>query len=366
MEVNHIQKTMFLLLFLGLAILLLIIFSPFFTTILWSLLFFIIINPLYQFCLCWISQSSKIYRAYQNVLAALFSLLLVIVIVVPIIFIFYYAFKQSLQLIQLLENFIKKSAGGLVFHSDDPWVLTVKELTFNSVDLSQIDIPRFIISILRNSSDVLLRLSTTILQNLADLILTIAFMVFTIFFLLVDGKYLLSLFMRAVPLDTELLKRFIQQFKDTTRHLITGYFLVAFYQGAAAGLIFYLFHIPGFLLLSLLTFFFSFLPIVGTAGIWIPVVVLKLLSGAIQPALLLSLLCAIFISGLDNILRPLILKGMIKIHPLLVFFSILGGVQFLGFKGLFLGPMIVIFFFAALEVFLDQYHVHSAEEAKRS
>ena len=47
------------------------------------------------------------------------------------------------------------------------------------------------------------------------------------------------------------------------------------------------------------------------------------------------------ISTADNVVRPLVLSGRVKLNTLLVFFSLLGGVQAFGIVGLFVGPIIV-------------------------
>ena len=365
MEKQDIQKLIFLALFLGLTILLLVIFSPFFSTILWSLLFYILINPLYQRCVKWIPPRTRGFSIYQNVLAAIFSLLIVALIILPLFFILQGAFKQSFQLLHVLEGFVKRGAKGLAFHPDDPLVETIREITFNAVDLSEIDLPKTIISFLRQSTDFLFRFSTQMVRNITSFFITLLFMVFTLFFLLLDGKYLLSLFMRAVPLNRDLLLIFVNRFKETTQHLVTGYFLVALYQATAAGILFFLFHVPAFLLLAILVLFFAFIPMVGAAGIWIPVAVLKLLSGDTAGALLLAALCTFFVSTVDNFLRPLILQDRIKIHPLLIFFSILGAIQYFGFQGIILGPMILIFFFAALDIFLEEYQISHPKEHEK-
>jgi predicted PurR-regulated permease PerM len=65
------------------------------------------------------------------------------------------------------------------------------------------------------------------------------------------------------------------------------------------------------------------------------------------------ILCAFFISFLDNFLRPFFLKDRIKIHPLLIFFSILGGLQVFGFNGILLGPIVVILFFTIVDILLE-------------
>ncbi|WP_255945199.1 AI-2E family transporter [Brucepastera parasyntrophica] len=63
---------------------------------------------------------------------------------------------------------------------------------------------------------------------------------------------------------------------------------------------------------------------------------------------------ALFISFFDNFLRPFFLKEQIRVHPLLIFFSILGGIKAFGFNGILLGPIIIILFFTIVDIALEQ------------
>lgn len=54
---------------------------------------------------------------------------------------------------------------------------------------------------------------------------------------------------------------------------------------------------------------------------------------------------------IDNILRPLIVKGRTRLPTLLIFLSILGGIKFFGFIGLILGPLVIAVFISVLEMF---------------
>ena len=47
------------------------------------------------------------------------------------------------------------------------------------------------------------------------------------------------------------------------------------------------------------------------------------------------------ISMADNVVRPLVLSGRVKMNTLFIFFSLLGGVQAFGIIGLFVGPIVV-------------------------
>ena len=54
------------------------------------------------------------------------------------------------------------------------------------------------------------------------------------------------------------------------------------------------------------------------------------------------------VSTVDNIIKPYVLQGQSKLHPLLALLSILGGVGALGPIGVFVGPIAVAFLQAAL------------------
>jgi predicted PurR-regulated permease PerM len=73
-------------------------------------------------------------------------------------------------------------------------------------------------------------------------------------------------------------------------------------------------------------------------------------TGPIWKGILFLILSAITISFLDNFLRPFFLKERIKVHPLIIFFAILGGIQLFGVNGLLLGPIVIIFFFTILDI----------------
>jgi predicted PurR-regulated permease PerM len=61
--------------------------------------------------------------------------------------------------------------------------------------------------------------------------------------------------------------------------------------------------------------------------------------------------CVLLIATIDNIIKPLVIGGRTKLHTLLVFFSVLGGMKFLGFLGFILGPLITALCLSLLEIY---------------
>ena len=84
---------------------------------------------------------------------------------------------------------------------------------------------------------------------------------------------------------------------------------------------------------------------------WGPVGVARIAAGDPSAGIAILIISFVLVSGVDNLLRPLLLTVRIKIHPLLVFFSIMGGLQLFGLNGLILGPMMLMLFFTGVDLF---------------
>jgi predicted PurR-regulated permease PerM len=96
---------------------------------------------------------------------------------------------------------------------------------------------------------------------------------------------------------------------------------------------------------------------IGGGIVWLPLGLVRILSGDVFGGILFLTVSGLFISLLDNVLRPIFLKDRIQLHPLIIFFAILGGVSVFGFNGLILGPMIVILFLTVLDMFLIEHRI---------
>jgi predicted PurR-regulated permease PerM len=195
--------------------------------------------------------------------------------------------------------------------------------------------------------------------------MTLAFMVFTLYFLLVDGKHLAGLVVSAIPIERTYTKMFMEKFGESGRQLILGYFLVSIYQAVVMFILCLIFKLQGALVLAVLTAIASFIPMVGTSLVWVPTSLILGFSGGVGRAVAFFLLAAFFVAFSDNFIRPMVLGEKLKIHPLLIFFAIVGGLRIFGINGLLLGPLIVVIFFAAAGLYEQIDDIQTAEPDKK-
>ena len=98
----------------------------------------------------------------------------------------------------------------------------------------------------------------------------------------------------------------------------------------------------------------SVLPVIGAAGVWVPGAVYLAATGHWMPAIILAVFGTAVISTVDNFLRPRLVGGRVGLSELVMFFSLLGGLQVFGVLGIVLGPVLFAIAGAILDVLSDE------------
>jgi predicted PurR-regulated permease PerM len=355
MQRKQIQSLSLIALLALMIILMGRIFLPYTSVLLWSAVAYILISPLYMKIVRRMDRTKRFFEIKRHFLAGLFAVLTVLVMAGIFFFIGFQVIGQGRVFIEEAKSFIE--ANPHFFSNTDAGTTiaaVVRKVSLGTVDISTIDLKAEVLSFLSSYSTNIVSITKSIAKNVGGFIISLAFICFALYFFFVDATYLANLFINAIPIDQRSTKRLLVKFRDVTKNLFMGFFLVAFYQAIAAFIIFTIFHVRGSLLFSVLILFCSFVPMVGCALVWLPLGITVIISKGLVTGIVFLVLCAIFISFLDNFLRPFFLKDRIKIHPLLIFFSILGGLQVFGFNGILLGPLVIILFFTIVDITLEE------------
>ncbi|MGP1439003.1 MAG: AI-2E family transporter [Treponema sp.] len=338
-----------------------LLFLPYASVILWASIIYMLTSPFYNKTISYLNPEKRGYGIKKRIIAAIFSVLAVVVIVSMFSFVVIKVFGQGKKLImevgKTLIEFLEANK-----NNDDSWVDVINTISMGTVDLSHFDLKKELLNIVATYSERILTYTTNFVRNIGLLVISLAFLAFSLYFFYVDGEYLLDVLKRAIPIDSKASTAIFSKIKEVTNNLFKGLFLVSFYQAIVALIIYLIFGIEGALLLAILTFFSSFLPLIGCGFIWVPVGIGLFFSSGTLKAIVFLIVAGLGISSLDNLLRPFFLKDRIKIHPFLIFFSMLGGVKLFSFNGIVLGPMIIILFFTVLDIALEPEEKHELDK----
>jgi predicted PurR-regulated permease PerM len=333
------------------------LFAPFFSVLLWSILFYVLFLPLHQRLTRKMNFSGLRGLVLKNSIAGVFSLGTLVLIVGPIFFVASRLFRQITELIHLARNYF--NANPELFNDVLEYVSRlIYDFSSGVVVVSAQDIQGRIMSFLGASLQGIIRVSSGIARNVGSFVAGLVFMLLCLFFFYMDGPYLSRLVLHVIPIKKDHISALVGKFKEITRNLFLGYIMVALVQAFMAYIIFTIFSIQGSLVFAALVLFCSFLPMFGAGLVWFPLGIVRVMSGNVVGGVVFLAVSGFFISTLDNFLRPIFLQNRIRLHPLFVFVSILGGVISFGFNGLVLGPMMIIFFLTVLDLFLTEHKIN--------
>jgi predicted PurR-regulated permease PerM len=325
--------------------------QPFFTVILWTTLLYILVRPLHHRVISKFNRKKKFYRTKCHLIAALFSVGILLLIITPVFFLCLLLFQELAEFIQQLTLIIKQNPD--IFSQNGPLGAIISffnNLGINIPDFEISNLRTYILQFTQTYSSKVLSFGTSIVSKTGNFFISLIFIVFALYFCFLDGQYLASVIKKALPVKTEYINILTKKFTRITRNLFSGYIMVALYQGIVSFVIMSIFRVNGALLFSVVLMIASFIPLFGASIVWIPIGIVLCFSTTIIKGVLFLLICGFCVSFLDNFLRPFLLKDRINVHPLIIFFAILGGINVFGMNGLILGPLVVILFFTVLDI----------------
>ncbi len=162
---------------------------------------------------------------------------------------------------------------------------------------------------------------------------------YLLFFFLRDRRVALQSFRSLVPLSKPETNRLFGRVADTIYAIVYGTLAVAAVQGLLGGLMFWWLGLPAPLIWGIVMALLSVVPVLGTFVVWIPAALFLTLEGSFGKALILVLWGMLVIGTIDNLLRPFLVGNRLKLHSVLVFMSVVGGLLVFGPSGLILGPL---------------------------
>lgn len=298
------------------------IISPFFVPLGWAAVLTVFVYPLF----------GRVLRVVpRRNLAALATVLLVtVLLVVPVI--------------SLLPRVISQSAAFLssISHGDYvEKVMTFLEQSWARSPIPLGDIQEVIDDVARRLRSAMAQQSARLAGNLVGSLLDLFVMLAAMFYLLRDGTRIGELLRDISPWGLERHDLLIREVAELVQVTISSSFVTAAVQGTLGGVVFWLLGMPSPVFWGAFMALMAFLPLLGPWLVWAPAAIGLLLTGQTGRGVALIVLGFVIVSGVDNVLRPALIAGRSQLNGLLVFISIMGGIQAMGFLGVVLGPLLV-------------------------
>lgn len=297
----------------------------------------------------YLKLKSKIPSKLKGFAPTLMILIVLITIVLPLFFIIRTLLSELISLLFVLK----------VNLSEDRIVTTLMSINlvtdyFTDTEFFWVQFPSMYREIVNSYGDILnIDSLYGILSNTTSLILggikiplaifvNICFSFMLLFFFYKDGHKLEIFLMNNLPFSEDVEKQIGQRISEAVKAVLKGNILISLLQGFVAGMLLFFAGIPNPILYGSIASFFSLIPVIGTAVVWLPA---GLYIGFIEESWVVAIvyMSLSFTSYmvLENLVKPNILDKKLNLHPFLLFLALLGGIQQFGIVGLVIGPIAV-------------------------
>ena len=195
----------------------------------------------------------------------------------------------------------------------------------------------------------------TVLTATGSFVFQTVMMLISLFFFLTDGPKLVAWIDESLPLRRGQFRELLGEFRQTSVSVLVSTVGTAGIQAATALVAYFIARVPNAIFLGLITFVVALIPSVGGAAVVVVVGLVQIAGGHTVWGAILIGWGLLVVSLVDNLARPLLLKGGMELHGGIVFFALLGGLAVWGAIGLILGPLVLTFLISVMRLYRRDY-----------
>jgi predicted PurR-regulated permease PerM len=317
-----------------------LVLRPFLNIFLMALVLATITYPIYRRILAW-TKDRKSLSAFLSCLFVVF------VIIVPCVLIAGLLAKESVQIYGWINE---KAQSGALQEGVVQRFVDLQERFLPRLNLEHIDVGKTLTGLAGTMSGLLMKWSTGGVKLVTSAVWQFFLMLFALFYFYKDGVAFLRWMMHLTPLPGSLEREIQAKFREVSESAFLGTFLTAAAQGFLGGLGFLIVGLPP-LVWGVIMAVLSLIPLVGTFLVWGPAAALLIAGGRMGAGIFLIVWGVVVVGLSDNVLRPLLMQGKSQLHPLLIFFSLIGGIMAFGPLGILLGPLAIVLVISMLRAY---------------
>lgn len=329
--------------------------KPFLIPLFWAAILTLVLYPVYE-------RITKFLRYKQGLSSIAMTLLTLLLIVIPIFFVVsslaveifdIYSSAKSKGEIEKFAAFLSNITDSETLKKILPSAL-ISELE-TKYNLGNLNISNILLKSYKTVSAYMFGIFTGFASNIASLIFSFGIMVFSLFFFFRDGRDMYEKFKYLIPMKDDQKDKTFKVFYNTIDGVVVGSLATAAVQGLLVMVIFLVLKISYPVLAGSISFILSILPLVGATFVWLPVAIFLIATKVYTKGIILFAFGVLVISVSDNIIRPIIIGGKVKLPTFFLFLSMMGGLQFFGFSGIILGPVLLAVLISFIEIYKQQY-----------
>ena len=176
-------------------------------------------------------------------------------------------------------------------------------------------------------------------------------MLVALYFLLLDGPSLVKWLNEAIPLKRGQVTELLREFRRVTVTVLVSTIATGGVQSVVAFVGFLIAGVPNPIFFALTTFVLSLVPFLGATIVVVLVAVVKIANGHTGAGIFLAAYAFGVVAMIDNVVKPIFIRGGVPIHGAVIFFALFGGLVVFGPVGFLIGPLAISFLVAVVRMY---------------
>ncbi|UCD71010.1 MAG: AI-2E family transporter [Syntrophobacterales bacterium] len=348
MERKHFSSMLIIFLIILSCYLFYVIFSPFLIPIIWAIILAIVFYPVYR-------GLNHRLKGRKSFCALVMTSFVVLLIVFPSAYMLSMLANEAISAYAFFETGLETGRfQSILGVKDHPIIQGLWHRLNQYVDLSELDINSLLLENLRMVSTFAMNQTSRIIKGFSFIIINFCLVIISLYYVFKDGDQLLRKVREAIPLAPQDKNLLFNRLEEMVYATLYGGVLVALLQGFLGGFAFWFLGLSSPIFWGTVMAFLSFVPIIGSFLVWGPVVVYFFFQGSLLKGIVLMVWGGVVVGLSDNFLRPILISKRTKLHTMLLFFGVLGGIKSFGLLGLIVGPLVVTICITALDIYLEK------------
>lgn len=322
-----------------------LILSPLFSPILWAVVLVYALYPLY----------GRVLRATggrEALSAFLLCAIMTIGFLLPLFYLTLLVAQDLAGMVSSLVTYLQQGEQSV----GEGWrrypVIAGFVAQFQNLErLTGSDLQTSLVTGVADLGKLLIQQSTNAVSNVVQWVIEFGIVLLSAFYFFRDGRRFVDWTQENLPITPERRRLVLTRFDEVVKGAVYGNTIVALLEGFIGWLAFWAVGLPSPILWSAVMAITAYIPFVGAALVWVPAAIYLAIHGAYTQAGALVAVGIVLSVVIDELVRNMIVGQASKVHSLLMFFSVIGGIRFFGLIGIVAGPLVVAVAVTLLETY---------------
>ncbi|MFH1480182.1 MAG: AI-2E family transporter [Pseudomonadota bacterium] len=344
------SRIAFLLLLIALMSAFLAIIRPFILPGLLSLLIVIICDPIYQAIL-------KRLRYKRYLAASIATFIVCLCVIIPLWIVVNTTIKNTTQVVGSMTKQLESGQLARSIDDTNQWITSKLEQisTLIPVGYQDFNLRATMLGALKSVSKFVYEHSSQFVKATATVASGLLLVVIFVFVLFAQGSAIYQTLFSLLPLSDEHKHLLTREARQVIAGTFLGMIATSFAQAILIGIGYWIAGIAKPFLWGLIAVGITLIPVIGGPIMYVPTSVILFITGNWGSGLFLFLYGVGIVSTVDNIIKPLVMRGKVDVHPVLLGLSLIGGTLWAGPAGIIIGPLVVALLLAMLRAYQREF-----------